>query len=113
MSMHDDAVSLKDMLNHAREAVELLSDTSRDAFRDHRVLQLALTRLVEIVGEAVNRVSGDTQQAHPDIPWSRIIGMRNRLVHGYDVIDYDLLWDTVTSDLPPLIAALEEIVEER
>ena len=111
MSMHDDAVSLKDMLNHAREAVELLSDTSRETFRDQRVLQLALTRLVEIVGEAANRVSDATRQAHPDIPWPGIIGMRNRLVHGYDVIDYDLLWDTVTSDLPPLIAALERIVE--
>jgi len=111
MSTHDDAVSLKDMLNHAREAVELLGDTSREAFRDYRVLQLALTRLVEIVGEAANRVSDATRQAHPNIPWPRIIGMRNRLVHGYDVIDYDLLWDTVTSDMPPLIAALERIVE--
>ena len=111
MSTHDDAVSLRDMLNHAREAVELLGDTSREAFRDHRVLQLALTRLVEIVGEAANRVSDATRLAHPDIPWPGIIGMRNRLVHGYDVIDYDLLRDTVTSDLPPLIAALEGIVE--
>ena len=113
MSMRDDAVSLKAMLNHAREAVVLLNDTSRETFQDHRVLQLALTRLVEIVGEAANRVSDATRQAHPDIPWPGIIGMRNRLVHGYDVIDYDLLRDTVTSDLPPLIAALEGIVEKR
>ena len=74
---------------------------------------MALTRLVEIVSEAANRVSDVTRQAQADIPWPRIIGMRNRLVHGYDVIDYDLLWDTVTSDLPPLIAALEGIVEKR
>src|SRR3972149_4723560 len=107
MSMRDDTVSLKDMLSHAREAVALLGDTSREAFRDQRVLQLALTRLVEIVGEAAHRVSDATQQAHPVIPWPEVIGMRHRLVHGYDVIDYDLLWDTVTSDLPPLIAALE------
>ena len=78
MSMHDDAVSLKDMLNHASEAVELLSDTSRDAFRDHRVLQLALTGLVEIVGEAVNRVSGDTQQGLPYYPQNA----RDRLGRG-------------------------------
>jgi hypothetical protein len=50
MSMRDDAVSLKDMLDHAREAVALLRDTNRETFRDQRVLQLALTRLVEIVG---------------------------------------------------------------
>jgi len=112
MSMRDDAVSLKDMLNHACEAVALLGDTSREAFRNHRVLQLALTRLVEIVGEAANRVSAATRQAHSDLPWPRIIGTRNWLVHGYDVIDYDLLWDTVTTDLPPLIAALRKIFEK-
>ena len=66
----------------------------------NRVLQLALTRLMEIVGEAANRVSQSTRQANPKIPWPRIIGMRNRLIHGYDVIDFDLLWDTVTNDLP-------------
>ena len=50
---------------------------------------------MEIVGEAANRVSSETQQKHPEIPWPQIIGMRNRLTHGYDVVDYDLLWDTV------------------
>ncbi len=82
------------------------------SYRDQRVLQLALTRLVEIVGEAANRTSDATRQAHPDVPWPQIIGMRNRLIHGYDVIDYDLLWDTVTGDLPELIAVLERIVEK-
>jgi len=71
---------------------------------------LALTRLVEIVGEAANRVSQATQQASSHIPWPQITGMRNRLVHGYDVIDFDLLWDTVTHDVPPLITALAAIV---
>ena len=97
MSRHDDQVSLGDMLSHARD----------------RVLHLALTRLVEIIGEAANRVSSDTQKKHPEVPWPKIIGMRNRLVHGYDVIDFDLLWDTVTTDLPPLMNALKGIVEER
>jgi uncharacterized protein with HEPN domain len=110
MSMRDDSISLKDMLSRAREAVALLGDTSRENFWEQRVLQLALTHLVEIVGEAANRVTEDTRKAHPEIPWPRIIGMRNRLVHGYDVIDYDMLWDTVTNDLPPLSGMLEAIV---
>jgi uncharacterized protein with HEPN domain len=93
------------MLNHANEATDLLGLLSREALRDDRTRQLALTRLVEIVGEAANRVSYATRQAHPEIPWRQIINMRNRLIHGYDVIDYDLLWDTVTTDLPPLVAA--------
>ncbi|MEW6359028.1 MAG: DUF86 domain-containing protein [Planctomycetota bacterium] len=112
MSKHDDRVSLKDMLSHAREAVELLGAAGRDELERDRVMQLALTRLVEIVGEAANRVSAPTQQKRPEIPWAQIIGMRNRLVHGYDVIDLDLLWDTIRDDLPPLIAALEAIVKE-
>ena len=79
------------MLTHAREAVELLGDASRQDLGRNRILQLALTRLVEIVGEAANRVSPTTQQAYSQIPWPQIIGMRNRLVHGYDVIDFDVL----------------------
>lgn len=110
MSKHDDQVSLKDMLSHACEAVELLNDSSPEKFRNHRVLQLALTRLVEIIGEAASRVSEETQLRTPNIPWPQIRGMRNRLIHGYDVIDYDLLWDTVMADLPPLIAELKKIV---
>jgi uncharacterized protein with HEPN domain len=75
-------------------------------------VQLALTRLVEIVGEAGNRVSKAMQQKTPEIPWPQIIGMRNRLIHGYDVIDFDLLWDTITDDLPPLIVSLESIASD-
>lgn len=91
MSKHDDRVSLKDMLSHCREAAELLGDSGREELGHDRVMQLALTRLMEIVGEAANRVSQTTQQKNPKIPWARIIGMRNRLIHGYDVIDFDLL----------------------
>lgn len=113
MSMRDDTVSMRDMLNHAREARDLLGDMSREALKNQRVLQLALTRLIEIVGEAANRVSRETQRIHSDIPWPSIIGMRNRLIHGYDVIDYSRLWDTVTDDLPPVIAALERILADQ
>jgi uncharacterized protein with HEPN domain len=111
VSLHSDCISLKDMLDHANEAKKLLGDSDRDALRRNRVLQLALTRLAEIIGEAANRISRETRDKYSEIPWSHIIGMRNRLIHGYDVIDYDLLWDTVTTDLPPLIATLNEIIE--
>jgi len=112
MSKHDDRVSLKDMLSHAREAVTILGTTGREELGCDRVMQLALTRLVEIIGEAANRVYNVTRQKYPEIPWQQIIGMRNRLIHGYDVIDYYLLWNTVANDLTPLIMALEEIIEE-
>jgi uncharacterized protein with HEPN domain len=98
------------MLSHAREAVDLLGDCTQDDLQHNRIMQLALTRLIEVIGEAASRVSATTQQNHPSIPWPQIVGMRNRLIHGYDVIDYALLRDTVTNDLPPLVAALEQIV---
>ena len=73
-------------------------------------MELALVRLVEIVGEAANRLPIEDQSRYPSIPWKEIVGMRNRLVHGYDAIDLDVLWDTVRIDLPQLIEELERIL---
>ena len=112
MSKRDDRVSLVDMLIHAREAVDLLGEASEDELKSNRVMQLALMRLVEIVGEAANRVSLTTQQRHPEIPWPLIIGMRNRIVHEYDNVNLNVLWDTITNELPPLISQLEAILGE-
>ncbi len=86
MTRHDDRVSLEDMLNHSHEAVELLGDLGREELGRNRVMQLALTQLVEVVGEAANRVSESTRRRTPDVAWAKVMGMRNRLVHGYDVI---------------------------
>jgi len=58
------------------------------------------------VGEAANRVTNDTRQQHPDIPWTQIISLRNRLIHGYDAIDLDILWKILKEDLPVLIDRL-------
>ncbi len=112
MSSRDDRLGLGDMLSHAKEAVEMLGNSSREDLKNNRMQQLALTHLVEIVGEAANRVSQETQKTCPQIPWPLIIGMRNRLIHGYDLIDLDLLYDTITEDLPELIDSLEKITNE-
>jgi uncharacterized protein with HEPN domain len=74
------------------------------------MLELALARLVEIIGEAAGRVSQNTQEEYPEIPWREVIGMRNRLIHGYDSVDLSVLWDTVELDLPPLLVHLERIL---
>lgn len=110
MTKRDDRVSLVDMLVYAEEAIEILGDTSREAMKVNRMMQLALQRLVEIVGEAANRVSRGTREEHPTISWSQIIGMRNRLAHVYDRVDLDVLWDVIADDLPPLVEQLEAIV---
>ena len=105
-----DMGSMQDMLTYAREAVEATRGRSRADLDEDRLLNLALQRLVEIIGEAAARVSRQTQSLYVQIPWREIIGMRNRLIHGYNVVDCDLLWDTIVNDLPPLIAELEKIV---
>ena len=112
MSRRDDAVFLVDMLNHAREAVELLGNASANDLKSDRVTELALRKLVEVVGEAANRVSPTTRQRHPEIAWPQIIGVRNRLVHGYDIVDLSILGDVVRNDLPSLVKQLSSIVGE-
>ena len=112
MTRRDDTVFLVDMLNHAQEAVELLGNASLDDLTSERVTQLALRKLVEVVGEAANRTSQTTRQRHPGIAWSQIIGARNRLVHGYDVVNLTVLQGIVQNDLPPLIEQLTSIVCE-
>jgi len=108
MKPHDDGLSLGHMLNHAREAVAMAAGRTREDLATDRMLELALTRLVEIIAEAATRVSDATQTRLTSIPWPQVVGMRNRLIHGYDKVDLNVLWDTIQVDLPPLIKALEE-----
>ena len=112
MTQHNDIIRLRHMLDHAKEAVELIAGKQKTELQRNRVLELALIRLVEIVGEASAKVSYETQAKHPMIPWPQVIGMRNRLIHGYDSVDLDILWDTIELDLPPLIAELGKILGE-
>ncbi len=112
MTQRNDQIALRHMLDHAREAVDMAVGKTRDDLESHRMLQLALTRLTEIVGEAATRVSPATRQRWPNIPWPQIIGVRNRLVHGYDAVDLDILWDIVKIDFPHLITELENTLGE-
>jgi uncharacterized protein with HEPN domain len=97
------------MLDHSREAVAMAQGKTRQDLDRDRKLNLSLVRLLEIVGEAANRIPKQERDRYPDIPWSEIVGLRNRLIHGYDEVDFDILWQIVTQDLPPLVTALEKI----
>jgi uncharacterized protein with HEPN domain len=110
MSEHDSEVRLHHMLDYAREAVLLARGKTRSDLDTDRVLNLALVQLVTMVGEAANRVPREIQAQYPEITWPVIVGTRNRLIHGYDIINFNILWETITEDLPPLIAALEKIL---
>ncbi len=101
-----------DMLIAAREAVGFAEGLSFEAFATDRRAQLSIVKLIEIIGEAASRVDVEIRLAHPAIPWRDIVGMRNRLVHGYFDIDLRLVWDTVGADLPVLIGQLERLLAQ-
>ena len=105
-----DLVHLRQMLDYSREAFDIVSTISRSDLDSNRLLNLALVRLLEIIGEAANRVSSGKRSEHPGIPWGEIVSLRNRLIHGYDQVDFDILWQIVKHDLPELIAALKPIL---
>ncbi|MBI5154322.1 DUF86 domain-containing protein [Candidatus Poribacteria bacterium] len=107
---HDDTVAIRHILAHALEAVALAATRLREDLDRDRQFFLSVLKLVEIVGEAANRVSSATQSLHPQIPWSLIVAARNRLVHGYDSVDCDVLWDIVKLDFPALAAELEKLL---
>jgi uncharacterized protein with HEPN domain len=112
MSRRDDVVRLHDMLDAAQAAVRVLGEHSAEELEGTEVLALAVPHAVEVVGEAASRLSPSFCEAHPEIPWSEITGMRHRIVHDYFAVDYQRPWDTVHSDLPPLIAQLEQLLAD-
>jgi uncharacterized protein with HEPN domain len=105
-----DLVRLRHMLDAAKEAESYIAGKKRlDLDRD-RMLVHSLVRCIEIVGEAASKVSPQSRSEISAIPWADIVSMRNRLIHAYFDINLDSVWDTVVDDLPPLVAALENIV---
>jgi uncharacterized protein with HEPN domain len=100
------------MLDAARKAVSLVAGKSLPEIAADELAQLALARLLEIVGEAAGKVSPDDQAAHPEIPWPSMGGLRNRLAHAYFDVDLDVLLDIVAKDLPPLIRQLEGLLSD-
>ena len=88
MSKNESRIPLRHMLDHAREAYALIQNKSREDLDADRLLNLALVRLLEIIGEAASRVSPEERVHYPGILWLQIVGMRNRLIHGYDLVDF-------------------------
>ncbi len=110
MSRRDPLIALRQMRDHAREAIELVRNRPRRELDADRVFGLALVRLLEIVGEAAARVGEQQRERWPSIPWKPIVGLRNRLIHGYDEVDFDVVWSVVVTDLPALVRELEAVL---
>jgi uncharacterized protein with HEPN domain len=98
------------MLDHAIEAEALSAGRQRQDLDRDRMFELAVTRLLEIVGEAASKVSPETRDLAAGIPWRSMIGLRNRLIHAYDAVDREVLWQVISEDLPVLRTQLNALL---
>lgn len=109
---HDDRLTLGQMLDTVRRIRAMIRGQTREALAADEVRQLALLHLIQVLGEAASRASAAFRDAHPELPWGQMVGMRNRIVHGYDHVDPDIVWRVATDDVEPVLAALERIAAE-
>ena len=108
----DDHVRLRHMLDAAVEIRQYVQSATREDLNRDRRLVHSLVRPLEIIGEAASQVSEELREGVPEIPWSIIIGMRNRLIHAYFSINLDTVWSTSTEDIPPLVTQLNQLLGE-
>jgi uncharacterized protein with HEPN domain len=100
------------MLDAAEKALRFVKGRTRTDLDNDEMLSLAVVRLLEILGEAARHVTSDLQRSRPDIPWRQIAGTRDRLIHGYDEVDLDIVWTIVSAELRPLVDALAHLLDE-
>ena len=111
MKIQDDKTRLLHMLDAAQKAITFVENKSFQDLTENELLALALVKLIEIIGEAASRISKEYQENNPQISWSAMIGMRNRLVHAYFDINLKILWQTTQEDLPLLVDQLNKLPE--
>jgi uncharacterized protein with HEPN domain len=111
MSKRDPRVTLRQILEHARRVQELSTATLPVILNDWK-LSSAFEREMEILGEAVKRLPTDVVARYAEIPWKQIAGTRDRISHGYDETDYNVLWDAACNDVPALIATVEQMLRD-
>ena len=105
-----DLIRLRHMLDAAQEAVSIAGGRPLSELVRDRTATLAVMKTIEIIGEAASKVGLPLREAEPDVPWSEIVGMRNRLIHAYFDVTNEVVWETVQEDLPTLIRQLTRIL---
>ena len=110
MSQRDNRIYLQHMIDNSYKAINFVKDINREDFNNDEKLRLALTHLLQIIGEAARRISIEFREKHPEIPWKEIVGMRSKVVHDYLNVDEDIVWATIKYDLPSLIPKLEKLL---
>ncbi len=108
--MRRDEATLLDIAEAARLVASFVQDVSKAVFLDDFKTQSAVLYQLIVMGEAVKRLSSEFRAQHTEIPWSLIAGMRDHLIHGYDIVDWDEVWKTATSDVPDLLSKIEPLL---
>ncbi len=112
MRAHDPQATLRQLLDAARRAQTICADkTLEDLLKDWQATA-ALERFIEITGEAVKRLPTELRDRYPAVPWKEIAGTRDHLSHGYDDVDYQVLWDAVQKDIPVLLATVRQMLKD-
>ena len=111
-TLANDPTRLRHMLDWAQISLRIAAHKSRSSLDEDEVLRSALTRTLQVIGEAANNVTAESRRVYPTIPWADIIGMRHKLVHVYYAVDLNIVWSTVSEFTPPLVAELQRIIEE-
>lgn len=100
----------RDMGKYARRAIGCCADLDRQQFAANQLIQDAVLRNIELIGEAAARIPPDVRLTHPEIAWREIVAMRNQLIYGYLGVDLDVVWDVVQAELPLLITQLDGLL---
>ncbi len=105
----NEKIYLGHMLDMAQKAIDALKDKSRSQFDQDEILKTAVSHFIQTIGEAASKVSKEFKERNPGIPWDDIIGMRQKIVHDYMAVDFDIVWDAVKTELPSLLEKLKKI----
>ena len=112
MSRRNPMVAVQQMRDHGKEALQLSEGRRRVDLDLDRMFELALTRLMEVLGEAARRVPDEFRARYPHVQWRQTTDLRNVLIHDYDTVDFDELWRIIQVHLPPLVEQLQTIIDE-
>ena len=108
-----DEATLLDIAEAASRAWEFVTGMSKEDFANDLKTQSAVQHQLLVIGEAVKRLSDGLRDRHRDIPWSLMAGMRDHLIHGYDIIDLDEIWKTVSDDVPDLLKRIKPLLPRK